>query len=53
MSRLRNANLLEGKKRYGSLENELDKCAMCGHSHNGDVCDDCDCRIFVKEKKKT
>lgn len=24
-------------------------CGSCKHSHDGDVCDDCDCRIFVKK----
>lgn len=24
-------------------------CGSCGHGHDGDVCDDCGCRIFVKK----
>lgn len=24
-------------------------CGVCGHGHDGDVCDDCSCRIFVKK----
>lgn len=24
-------------------------CGSCGHGHDGDVCDDCGCRIFMKK----
>ncbi len=34
-------------------KNSDGKCAIksCGHAHDGDVCDDCDCRVFVAERK--
>ncbi len=27
------------------------KCVSCGHSHDGDVCDDCKCSIFIKPRE--
>ena len=27
-------------------------CANCGHAHDGDVCDDCPCRIFVGKENR-
>jgi len=30
-----------------ALEPDAQKC-RCGHGHDGDVCDDCECAIFVK-----
>ena len=32
------------------VQNAGDKCAKCGHGHDGDVCDDCDCSIFQRGK---
>jgi hypothetical protein len=41
--------LEEGQRRYGA-KNAGEKCAACGHGHDGDVCDDCECRVFSKAR---
>ena len=53
--RERNPNnpLFRGKEKGESLfenasEQSKNKCSTCGHSHDGDVCDDCECGIFTK-----
>ena len=40
----------EGHPRENSLENYSNDICRCGHAHDGEVCDDCPCRIFVKRE---